>query len=333
MLDTKTCLTKELSNHLTKILSAVKEGQHKYCETVYSRSGINHMWILKNSKDLLDNLKSRSFSQVSSIKTFDFSTLYTTLPHDKLKTRLKETIHKAFSHRNNGSKFVVLGYNSTYFSNKIQKGKTCYSEEQVISMLEFLIDNTCVSFGGTLFQQVVGIPMGTNCAPLLVNLFLYSYESEFLQKLFKDKKIHEARAFNFTYRYIDDVLSINNSRFAEFLPLIYHPELDVKETTYTASSASFLNLYLEFDSGQLSTKIYDKRDDFNFKIINFPNMWSNIPGSPAYGVYILQLIRYVRANSNYSDFLKRHLHLRNRLLDQGYQKIRLIRSLKKFIFR
>ena len=106
-------------------------------------------------------------------------------------------------------------------------------------MLEFLIDNIFVSFGGTLFQQVVGIPMGTNCAPLLAYLFLYSYESEFLQKLVKDKKIHESRAFNFTYRYIDDVLSINNSRFAEFLPLIYPPELEVKETTDTASSASF----------------------------------------------------------------------------------------------
>jgi hypothetical protein len=58
-------------------------------------------------------------------------------------------------------------------------------------------------------QQVVGIPMGTNCAPLLADLFLYSYESEFLQLLVKDKKIHEARSFNFTYRYIDDVLSIN----------------------------------------------------------------------------------------------------------------------------
>ena len=81
-----TCSTKELSIHLTKILSAVKEGQQKYCESVYLRSGINHMWISKNSKDLLDNLKSRSFSRVSSIKTFDFSTLYTTLPHDKLKT-------------------------------------------------------------------------------------------------------------------------------------------------------------------------------------------------------------------------------------------------------
>jgi hypothetical protein len=63
-----TCSKKELSIHLTKILSAVKEGQQKYCETVYSRSGINHMWILKNSKDLLEHLKSRSFSQVSSIK-------------------------------------------------------------------------------------------------------------------------------------------------------------------------------------------------------------------------------------------------------------------------
>ena len=79
--------------------------------------------------------------------------------------------------------------------------------------------------------------------------------------------------------------------------------------------------------------IFDKRDDFNFKIINLPNMCSNIPASPAYGVYILQLIRYARASSNYSDFLKRHLLLRNRLLDQGYEKIRLIRSLKKFIFR
>jgi hypothetical protein len=111
--------------------------------------------------------------------------------------------------------------------------------------------------------------------------------------------------------------------------LIYPPELEVKETTYTASSASFLDICLEFDdSGQLSTNIYDKRDDFNF-----PNMCSNIPASPAYGVYISQLNRYARASSNYSDFLTRHLYLRNRLLDQGYKTIRLIRSLKKFMFR
>jgi hypothetical protein len=69
---------------------------------------------------------------------------------------------------------------------------------------------------------------------------------------------------------IDDVLSINNSRFAEFLPLIYPPELEFKETTDTASFASFLDLYLEFDdSGQIITKIYDKRDDFNLRWAQF----------------------------------------------------------------
>jgi hypothetical protein len=77
--------------------------------------------------------------------------------------------------------------------------------------------------------------------------------------------------------------------------LIYPPEPEVKETTDTVSSASFLDLYLEFDdSGQLSTKIYDKRDDFNFKIIQFPNMCSNIPASHAYGVYISHLIKMHR---------------------------------------
>jgi hypothetical protein len=116
--------------------------------------------------------------------------------------------------------------------------------------------------------------------------------------------------------------------------LIYPPELKVKETIDTASSVSFLDLYLEIDdSGQLSTNIYDKRDDFNFKIINFPNMCINIPVSPVYCVYISQLIRFARASSNYSDLLKRHLYLWNMLLEQGYTKIHLIRSLKKFIFR
>jgi hypothetical protein len=69
--------------------------------------------------------------------------------------------------------------------------------------------------------------MGTNYAPLLADLFLYSYE--FLQNLVKDKKFHEARAFYFTYMYIDDVLSINNPRFAEFLPLIYPAELEIND--------------------------------------------------------------------------------------------------------
>jgi hypothetical protein len=89
-----------------------------------------------------------------------------------------------------------------------------------------------------------------------------------------------------------------------------------------------LDLYLEFDdSGQLSTKIYDKRDDFNFKIINFPIMCSNIPASPAYGVYLSQLIRYARASNNYSDFL--HNLISNETLNDVMSKPR---SLNPYLY-
>ena len=84
-----------LDNHksvLTKLLTHIKQGLQKYCETAYSRSGINQMWILMNSKELLEHLKSPAFNHVTSIKSFDFSTLYTTIPHQKLKERLTSII-------------------------------------------------------------------------------------------------------------------------------------------------------------------------------------------------------------------------------------------------
>ena len=88
-------------------------------------------------------------------------------------------------------------------------------------MLQFLIDNI-----------FVGIPMGTNSSPLLADLFLFSYESTFLQTLVKNKKTKETISFNFTFRYIDDVLSINNPNFFKLIPLIYSHELDTWSSQY-----------------------------------------------------------------------------------------------------
>lgn len=93
------------------------------------------MWILKNSKDLLDNFKSLSFSEVYSLKTFDFSTLYITLSHDKLKCRPERPIETAFSNSRN---FVIYGYNSTFFSKTSYKDMICYTFDQLCSMLDFI---------------------------------------------------------------------------------------------------------------------------------------------------------------------------------------------------
>ena len=88
-------------------------------------------------------------------------------------------------------------------------------------MLEFLIDNIFVMFGGRVFQQTVGIPMGTNCAPLFADLFLYSYEAYFIHGLLRKNEKKLARYINFPFRHINDVLSLNISKLDELVDLIF----------------------------------------------------------------------------------------------------------------
>ena len=197
-----------------------------------------------------------------------------------------------------------------------------------------MVDNIYVKFGGQLFRQIVGIPMGTNCAPLLADLFLCSYENEFLDKLIKDGKRKLARKFNLSYRYIDDLISFNNKRLEEFISDIYPKEFSISETTESTSVASYLDLLFTRDkNNSITTKLYDKCDAFGFHIVNFSFISSNIPSARAYDVYASQLIRYARCCSNYSDFLLRHRALVTRLLSQGYKVDRLSNTFKKFYGR
>ena len=128
-------------------------------------------------------------------------------------------------------------------------------------------------------------------------------------------------------------MSLKNTKFAEYLEFIYPRELEIKETAETAASSSYWDCYLYIDNGKLATKLYDNRDDFNFPIVNFPFLSSNIPSAPAYGVYVSQLIRYAGACSNYQDFMERGKVLTTKLLSQGYQKNKLVATLKKFYGR
>ena len=173
------------------------------------------------------------------------------------------------------------------------------------AMIQFLVDNMYVRFGGQLFPTNGWHSYrGTNCASLLADLFLYSYENEFLGKLIKEGKRKLARKFNLSYRYIDDLISFNNKRFKEFISDIYAKELTISETTESTLVASYLDLLFTRDkSNNITTKLYDKRDAFGFHIVKFPFMSSDIPSAPIYGVYASQLIRYARCCPNYSDFL------------------------------
>ena len=138
-----------------------------------------------------------------------------------------------------------------------------------------LLDNIYIRFGSKLYRQIVSIPMGANCAPLVADLFLFCYERDFMLSLSEDNQSDVVEAFNSTSRYLDDLLNIDNNFFDSMVNSIYLSELQLNKANVSNTGASFLDLHLSISDGSVKTKIYDKRDDFD--IVNFPFLDGDVP--------------------------------------------------------
>ena len=201
--------------------------------------------------------------------------------------------------------------------------------------LQFVIvvfpDHTHLLF--YISRQIVGIPMGTNCAPLVADLFLFCYERDFMFSLSDNTQTDIIEAFNSTSRYLDDLLNIDNPYFEQMVGQIYPTELPLDKANSSDTEAPFLDLNLSISNGIVSSKTYDKRDDFNFEIVNFPFLDGDVPRSSSYGVYISQFIRFARVCSNVDDFNNRNLFLTAKLSKQGYRYHKIRKAFSKFYHR
>ena len=155
--------------------------------------------------------------------------------------------------------------------------------------------------------------MGTNCAPLVADLFLFCYERDFMMSLSDVKQAEIIKAFKSTSRYLDDLLNIDNPYFEGMVNCIYPPEQQLNNANTSDTKAPFLNLHLSISNGFFSSKIYNKRDDIDFDIVNFPFLDGDVPRSSSYGVYISQLIRFARVSSHVADFNARYKSLTAKL--------------------
>ena len=137
--------------------------------------------------------------------------------------------------------------------------------QNLCDALTFLLNNIFIRFD-KLYRQVVWIPMGTNCDPLVVDVFLFCYERDFMMSISDDKKASIIHALNTTSRYLDDISNINNIYFDNMVSQIYPAELQLIKANTSDTEASYLDLQLFISNDSVSTKIYD----FDFKIVNFP---------------------------------------------------------------
>ena len=106
-----------------------------------------------------------------------------------------------------------------------------------------------------------------------------------MKSLKKEKRYDLIDAFNLTSRYLDDLLNIGNIHFEHMVHRIYPTEFLLNKANASDTEAAFLDLNLLIHNDIVSTKIYDKRDDFNFHIVNFPFLDGDVPRRPSYGVY------------------------------------------------
>ena len=203
------------------------------------------------------------------------------------------------------------------------KNYNLWTCQNVCEALVYLLDNILIRFGTKLYRKIIGIPMGTYCAPLIAD---FSYERDFMKSLSPESQADIIEAFNSTSRYLDDFLNIY---FEQMVSRIYPAELQLNKANSSDTETLFLDLNLSISNGTVSIKIYDKRDDFDFDIVNFPFLDGDVPGRTAYGVYISQLIRFARASSNVSDFSCRNKTLTAKLLKQGYRYHKLPKACSK----
>ena len=162
--NSSSCTTTQLSKLLTSCLTAVKNHLIKYYDTCYEKDGINRFWSIKNSNEILNKSKSKGF-KASTLSTYDFSTLYTTLPHHLIKDKLIDLIERTFSRE----KALYLGCNDqrAFFTSDVYKNYNLWSCQKVCEALVYLLDNIFIRFGTKLYRQIIGIPMGTNVLFLL----------------------------------------------------------------------------------------------------------------------------------------------------------------------
>ena len=252
-------------------------------------------------------------------------------PHNLIKDKLVDLIERTFQRE--GSLYIACNDKNAFFTSDAVRNYNLWSYQKVYEALTFLLDNIHIRYGSKLYGQIVSILMGANCAPLVADLFLYCYERAFMLSLSEDNQSDVNEAFNSTSRYLDDLINIDNNFFESMVNRIYPSEHQLNKANVSDTEASFLDLRLSISDGFVKTKIYDKRDDFDFDILNFPFLDGDVPCSTSYGVYISQRIRFARVSSHVDDFNTRNELLTAKLLRQGYIYDKIRKAFSKFYRR
>lgn len=316
----RNCTTQPLSILVGYCLKTVLNIIRNNAKFHRKKTNVNKCFIIDNRNSVIRHINNcNRNNNTSSVSTYDFKTLYTSIPHDKLKRTLASIIRSAFNSRR--KKFISISGKIATLTDS-RKSTFSFSLQQLIECINFLIDNSYIMYKGELYRQTIGIPMGTNCAPYLANIFLHYYEAAYIEDV---NNSDVTSKLDNMFRYQDDCIIFNDDGLlGQIWSNIYPVEMQL-ESTSSNNTCTFLDLSICLINGKIQYKSYDKRNDFNFTIINYPNLNGNIPTGPSYGVFSSQLIRFCDINSKLNEFQDDVQILIKKLIKQNF-KLKVLRS-------
>lgn len=346
-----TVSTTQLSIWITRALTAMTTVSENLWRDTFSSVGIYtpRSWLAINSRAVR-----RQMSRMDAMKlrppeagqqTYDCSKMYTSIRLPELKDKMDKYIDMVFEYQRQAAKpYGQAKHLKIHFSKRhttlekqwvSSESAAQYNDsvttkwvdaDRIKVWLHFLLDNLYVQAGDQLKQQVIGIPMGTNCSPILANLLLFMYELEWVIEFIDDNSFvfdggrslllpEEHRAFltklSCCTRYIDDLWNPLIPRdgqdgFSQILEGMYPPWLELGEPEQQERQVHFLDLNIWHDGTVWQSKLYDKRiklEAMGLKLNKFPHVESKLVIKCKYGIITSQLFRYANACTRTKDFL------------------------------
>lgn len=321
---------KQLNVILCKILQFIKKHFQNYCNAALSKSGKRLYFAIDNSLEASEWL-CRHERHIRSVVTADFSTLYTTLPHDLITSCMAKLIMKCY--RNSGKTYIALNtrnwycdYTHTYaYKDHI----ITLRKEELIDMVVQAVQQNWVLIGNELFQQTKGVPMGSNSSPDIASLTLSWLEFEHFNK----QSVQQLNRHNRIFRYIDDILAVNITDFMGLAKSVYGNDLPLEQTNTDATSCAFLDLDINCENTRLRISVYDKTRDFDFTVLKYPMPDSNISQRVISDCFYAETTRYARICTHSEGFINNVTLMYNTLRNRNCEKALLTRTLTRWCIR
>jgi len=324
--------TKSISTLVHIILQHFRTHLKAYCTASKHNNGISSFWSIAKSMDVVDQLSKAGTRRNDNAKliSVDFSTLFTSLPHAVIYRNLFMLIDVLF--KNSGKQFMAASIfrRKAFYTNETKfRGYTYLSATDIKTLVQAVVSETYVKFGGVILKQVCGIPMGGCASPMIADLTLAAMEFDFLKK---SANVDLANSVYSAYRYIDDLLLVTTANYETILKSIYPPELTPSRTNSHDNECDFLDLAIN-SADRYVFKVYDKTEDFDFLVTKFVFADSNVPTSLGYDVFYAQLVRHARITTSSAEFMRKIKAMHAVLIRHGFKKRVLVSTFIRFACR